>query len=117
MSIGTTANPPQGLVTLMFTDVEGSTSRWEQHHERFGEALQIHDRIIREAIANHSGYEVKTVGDAFMVAFQNASDAIKCAAEIQAAFAESAEGIPLWNEVGGVRIRIGLHTGEPIYRD
>ncbi len=117
MASGTATSPPQGVVTLMFTDVEGSTTRWEKYHQAFGEALQVHDRIIREAIARNNGFEVKTVGDAFMVAFQNAADGIRCAAEIQAAFAEESEANTLWVDVGGVRVRIGLHTGEPIFRD
>jgi len=109
--------PPQGVVTLLFTDVEGSTAQWEQFADRFGEALQIHDRLIREAIARHNGYEVKTVGDSFMVAFQRAADAVRCAADIQAEFAMADTRHAAWREVGGIRIRIGIHTGEPTFRD
>lgn len=109
--------PPQGVVTLLFTDVEGSTAQWEQFAHRFGEALQLHERLIREAIARHHGYEVKTVGDSFMVAFQRPADAVRCAADIQATFAMAEAQFPVWREVGGIRVRIGIHTGEPTFRD
>src|SRR5205823_11405345 len=91
--------------------------RWERFGERFGEALQIHDRLVRAAISRFNGFEVKTVGDAFMVACANASDAVHCALEIQRALAEAGEDQAVWNEVGGVRVRIGIHTGEPAFRD
>src|SRR5437868_8298877 len=81
--------PPQGFVALMFTDIEGSTAGWEKHGPLFGEALEIHDRLMREALARHGGFEVKTVGDAFMVAFARAADAVRCAAEIQRCFSQA----------------------------
>src|SRR5437879_692053 len=109
--------PPQGVVTLMFTDVEGSTTRWERHPNLFGDALAIHDRLIREAVHRYNGYEVKTVGDAFMVAFHSAADAVRCAVAVQATFLATSSEEPVWSQVGGVRVRIGIHTGEPIFRD
>jgi predicted ATPase/class 3 adenylate cyclase len=108
---------PTGVVTLLFTDIEGSTSRWERHADRFGAALQDHDRIIREILEKYQGYEFKTVGDAFMIAFQEAPNAVLCAGEIQIRFAYEAENNPLWHEVEGVRVRIGIHTGEPTARE
>jgi predicted ATPase/class 3 adenylate cyclase len=108
---------PTGTVTLLFTDIEGSTSRWERHADRFGAALQDHDRIIREIAAKYQGYEFKTVGDAFMIAFQEAANAVLCAGEIQIRFAFEAENNPLWKEVEGLKIRIGIHTGEPTARE
>jgi class 3 adenylate cyclase len=102
---------PDGKVTLMFSDIEDSTPL----AERLGDAawvalLHEHNAIIREQIAAHNGYEVKTIGDAFMVAFQSAEKALRCAVAIQAAFAaynrEHSEQ-PL-------HVRIGLHTGEAV---
>jgi predicted ATPase/class 3 adenylate cyclase/Tfp pilus assembly protein PilF len=109
--------PPLGRVTLMFTDVEGSTARWEQYGARYGEALQVYERLTRACIAAHNGWEVKTVGDSFMVAFARPADAVRCAAAIHAALNASGAETPLWKEMGGIRVRIGLHTGEPSFRD
>ena len=101
---------PEGTVTMMFSDVEGSTSM----NQRFGdrrwiEILQEHDAIIRRQIGLHRGFEVKTIGDAFMVAFQSAVQAVRCAAAIQRDFAKR-------NEKANprIRVRIGLHTGEAV---
>lgn len=107
---------PRGRVTLMFTDVEGSTAAWERHGSSFGEALQTHDSIVRTAVSNNRGYIVKNVGDGFMAVFAAAADAVRGAIDIQTQLA----AVPLteaWQTVGGVRVRIGLHTGEPAYRD
>jgi predicted ATPase/class 3 adenylate cyclase len=109
--------PPEGVVSLMFTDVEGSTAKWEAYPAKFGEALQIHDAIMREAIARHNGFVVKTVGDAFMAAFSDAASAVLCAADVQTALAEASDKQPLFDEVGGIRVRIGVHTGAPTFRE
>jgi predicted ATPase/class 3 adenylate cyclase len=107
---------PQGRITLMFSDVEGSTAGWERHGAVFGEALRIHERIVRRCIANHSGHVVKTAGDGFMAAFSSAPAAVACAVSIQNALAaEPASGS--WSAVGGLRVRIGLHVGSPSCRD
>src|SRR4051812_39954233 len=100
---------PSGIVSLMFTDIEGSTPLWERHRERFGAVLSRHDALVRGVIQHWDGYEVRTQGDAFMVAFQRATDAVYCAMEIQRAL--SAE--PWGEEFGELRVRIGIHTGEP----
>ena len=95
---------PDGTVTLLFSDIENSTPL----NERLGDAkwmelLRQHNVLIeREVRANH-GYVVKTMGDGYMVAFQSAADGVRCAIAIQAAAADLPEG---------VRVRIGLHTGE-----
>ncbi|HSV13257.1 MAG TPA: adenylate/guanylate cyclase domain-containing protein, partial [Tepidisphaeraceae bacterium] len=101
---------PVGTVTLMFTDIEGSTSLWEKLGDRFYPVLEQHNVILRDAIAACRGFEVKTEGDAFMVAFQTAQDGVRCAIAAQLALAEAH-----WPaDVGEVRVRMGLHTGEPI---
>ena len=105
--------PPSGHVALLFTDIEGSTARWEKYGPHFGEALHEHDRIMRAAIAQYNGYEVKTIGDAFMVAFGDALEAALCAAQAQREFQNANENFAHWRDVEGVRVRIGIHCGEP----
>src|SRR5215218_9256133 len=98
---------PRGTVTFLFTDVEGSTRLLhELGAEAYAEELAEHRRLLREAFARHDGVEVDTQGDAFFVAFSRASDAVAAAAEAQAALAD-----------GPVRVRMGLHTGEPTLTD
>jgi len=97
-----TSQLPAGEVTLLFTDIEGSTRLLRDLGDAYAEALAEHRRIVREAVAAHGGVEVDTQGDAFFVAFARASDAVAAAAEAQRALAG-----------GPVRVRMGLHTGEP----
>ena len=108
--MGDFAHMPVGTVTLMFTDIEGSTAHWEKLRDAFYPVLEKHNAILREAIANCRGYEVKTEGDAFMAAFPTAADGVRCTIAAQLALAEAT-----WPaEVGEIRVRMGLHTGEPI---
>jgi predicted ATPase/class 3 adenylate cyclase len=95
---------PTGTVTLLFTDIEGSTKLLERIGDAYAGTLAEHDRIVRDAIATHRGVEVGTAGDSFFVAFASATDALAAAREAQAAFADAS----------GVRVRMGLHTGEPM---
>jgi predicted ATPase len=97
---------PSGSVTLLFTDIEGSTRLVHELGERYQELLAEHRRVLREAFASHGGVEVDTQGDAFFVAFQRAQDAVVAAEEAQRALAE-----------GPVRVRIGIHTGNPTLGD
>ncbi len=102
---------PTGTVTLVFTDVQGSTDLWESMGDAFGAVLTDHNTLMRELIAEHSGYEVKTEGDAFMVAFADAPDAVRWALAVQ----ERMPGLEAAKEQGvDIRVRIGAHTGEPI---
>src|SRR5947209_15139937 len=93
---------PTGVVTLLFTDVEGSTRLLRELGDGYGEALHEHRRRLRAAFAEHEGVEVDTQGDAFFVAFARASNAVAAAADCQRALAG-----------GPIRVRMGLHTGEP----
>src|SRR5881397_2476451 len=93
---------PTGVVTLLFTDVEGSTRLLRELGEEYGDALHEHRRCLRAVFAAHDGVEVDTQGDAFFVAFGRASDAVAAAADGQRALAN-----------GPIRVRMGLHTGEP----
>ena len=94
---------PSGTVTLVFTDIEGSTRLLEQlGTDGYRAALAEHRRIVRQACALHDGYEVGTEGDSFFLAFANADAAV-------AAIGEAMQGL----DGGPIRIRVGVHTGEP----
>ena len=77
------ATAPIGEVTLVFTDVEGSTALWEAAPVEMREALELHDQLMRRTIDEYQGYEVKTEGDAFMVAFQHPKDALAWCLAVQ----------------------------------
>ncbi|MDQ2980702.1 MAG: hypothetical protein M3R26_00010 [Actinomycetota bacterium] len=98
---------PSGTVTFLFTDIEGSTALLhELGASGYAESLDSHRRALRDAFAAHGGVEVDTQGDAFFVAFPDAEEALQAAREAQQALA-----------AGSVRVRIGLHTGEPLLTD
>ena len=115
---------PTGTLTLVFTDIQGSTALWERLGDDFGLALQQHDALVRAALVEHGGYEVKTEGDAFMVAFDGARAAIEFCLDAQrrlhaAEWADSLLAQPECAAEGGfrgVRVRMGVHTGEPACR-
>jgi predicted ATPase len=94
------------VVTLLFTDIEGSTRLLRELGDDYGDALDDHRRIVRAACAAHEGIEVDTQGDAFFMAFARASDAACAAADAQRGLAD-----------GPIRVRMGLHTGEPRVTD
>ncbi|HLA19075.1 MAG TPA: adenylate/guanylate cyclase domain-containing protein, partial [Dehalococcoidia bacterium] len=80
---------PDGTVTIMFSDIEGSTALAERLGDRrFIELLREHNAIVREQVKAHGGFEVKSQGDGFMLAFQSARRALQCAIDIQRGFAE-----------------------------
>jgi predicted ATPase len=93
---------PSGTVTFLFTDIEGSTKLLHELGEAYADALAEHRRLLREVFALYRGVEVDSQGDAFFCAFARATDAIAAATEAQHALAE-----------GPIRVRMGLHTGEP----
>jgi class 3 adenylate cyclase len=101
---------PDGTVTLLFTDIEGSTALNERlGDQRWMDVLRVHNAMVRDAIAAHGGFEVKSQGDGFMIAFGSARRALQCAIDLQSAIADH-------NRVAEepVQVRIGLHTGEAI---
>src|SRR5436190_16784592 len=102
-------DPPSGTVTLLFTDIEGSTKLLQRAGEVYPELLAVHRRLLRTAFASHHGYEVDTEGDAFFFAFCSAQEAASAAAEAQVALAGHR-----WPDGYEVRVRIGLHTGDPL---
>jgi predicted ATPase/class 3 adenylate cyclase len=103
---------PTGTVTLLFTDIEGSTRLWQEHPELMPVALARHDALLREAIATSHGFVVKTVGDAFMAVFPTAHDGVQAALKAQRSLCTEPWPSPL-----SLRIRMGLHTGTPQQRD
>jgi class 3 adenylate cyclase len=97
---------PHGTVTLLFTDIEGSTRLLRELGDEYTDVLADHRRTLREEFARHGGVEVGTEGDSFFVAFEKASDALAAAAAGRDALAD-----------GPIRVRMGLHTGEPTVTD
>ncbi len=100
---------PSGTLTVLHTDVEGSTLLTVHLGDRYPEVLAIHCALVRAAFAAHEGHEVDTQGDSFFVVFPRATQAVAAAVASQRALAAE-----VWPEGGAVRVRIGLHTGEPI---
>src|SRR2546421_11731386 len=101
-------NLPTGTVTLLFTDMEGSTRLLQQLGERYIGVLADCRQLLRPAFIQYNGHEVDTQGDAFFVVFARAIGAAAAAVAIQGALAGH-----LWPQDVTVRVRIGLHTGEP----
>jgi predicted ATPase/class 3 adenylate cyclase len=99
---------PSGTVTLLFTDIEGSTVLAQRLGDRWPELLAEHNRILRETFSAHGGIELGAEGDALFVAFTGAGSAAAAAAAAQRALASHG-----WPEDAGIRVRMGLHTGEP----
>jgi predicted ATPase/class 3 adenylate cyclase len=93
-------------VTFLFSDIEGSTRRWEQHRQAMQSAVARHDQLLRDAITQRGGCIFKALGDAFCVAFATAPDAVAAAVDAQLALTRED-----FSSVGGLRVRIGLHTG------
>lgn len=103
-----------GLLTIMFTDIEASTTMTQ----RLGDAaaqdiLRDHNEIVRQALRDNNGAEIKHTGDGIMASFGTASSALTCAISIQQAFAARNERAP----DARVRVRIGLNAGEPVAED
>jgi class 3 adenylate cyclase/tetratricopeptide (TPR) repeat protein len=106
---------PEGTVTVLFTDVEGSTDLTTRRgDEAAQEILRAQRELVRQQVERHSGHEVKSLGDGFMVAFASARRAVACAVGIQRALDERNRGQPPDQQV---RVRIGLNTGEVIHEE
>jgi predicted ATPase/class 3 adenylate cyclase len=106
------ADLPSGTVTFLFTDIEGSTNLLRQLGDRYADALSDYRQLLRDAFRAWGGHEVDTQGDAFFVAFPRATDAL--AASIAAQRTTGAHDWPLGAKL---RVRMGLHTGEPLNAD
>ena len=103
---------PPTVLTFLFTDIEGSTSKWEEHPEQMAQAVSGHDALLREAVQGHGGHIVKTTGDGIYAAFPTPEDGLGAVIDIQLGLLDPAAtaGLPL-------RVRCGLHTGPVHARD
>lgn len=99
---------PSGTVTLLFTDIEGSTRLLRALGDHYAEVLAAHNELLRGAWTTHGGYEVDTQGDSFFVSFARAADAVAAAVAAQRALAAYS-----WPPGRAVLVRMGLHTGAP----
>ena len=106
------ATLPTGLVTFLFSDIEGSTQRWEQRREAMTLALRRHDRLMRSAIESRNGRVFKTMGDQFCAVFWSAPEAVAAAAHAQAEIARQD-----WSTIDGLHVRMAVHTGVTDERD
>ncbi|KAJ9463520.1 Adenylate cyclase [Diplonema papillatum] len=108
-----------GMAALVFTDIKSSTATWEYDFVAMKQALRTHNRVVRGLIERFDGYEVKTIGDSFMIAFENAASAVNFALAVQAGLYDAEWPLeisclpqcavePGWN---GLRVRIGVHEG------
>jgi predicted ATPase/class 3 adenylate cyclase len=101
------AGLPTGTLTFVFSDIEGSTERWDRNRTAMQDAVLRHDAIVRAAIEARGGYVFKTIGDAFCAAFPTAPAALAAAIDVQRTLA--AED---FSSVDGIRVRMALHTGD-----
>ena len=99
-------------LTFLFTDIEGSTSKWEEQPEQMAQAVAQHDSILRDAVEAHRGRIVKTTGDGIYAAFETPADGLGAVTDIQLALLDPAATGGM-----GLRIRCGLHTGPVQSRD
>src|SRR4051812_18135508 len=106
------AELPSGTVTFLFTDIEGSTARWEHQPDAMRVALARHDAVVRDAIVEHGGHVVKSTGDGFHAVFSRATNAVAAAIDVQ----RRLQAEP-WGEIGPIRVRMELHTGASEDRD
>ena len=98
---------PTGTVTMLFSDIEGSTRLLQQLGESYSRVLSECQRLLRASFQRWHGQEVDTQGDSFFVAFARATDALEASVDAQLALAAH-----LWPEGVAVRVRMGLYTGE-----
>jgi DNA-binding NarL/FixJ family response regulator/class 3 adenylate cyclase len=103
---------PDGMVTLLFTDVESSTQLVRQLGDGYAQVLADHRTLLREAVEEEQGHVVDHRGDEFFIVFQDAQSAAAAVCAAQRAFAEHG-----WPENVQLRVRMGLHTGRPTFRE
>jgi predicted ATPase/class 3 adenylate cyclase len=101
-----------GTLTFLFTDLESSTRRWEEHPEAMSAALALHDALVPGAVAAHGGTVFKHTGDGFCAVFSTAGSALAGALAAQQAVAAQE-----WGEVGPLKVRMALHSGTAEHRD
>ncbi len=105
-------NLPSGIVTFLFTDIEGSAKRWDENPQAMRAAVEGLDQLLRQTITSSHGCVFKTVGDALYAVFQRAEDAILACFEAQRTLKTKT-----WGDLGSLKVRMSLHTGEADERD
>ncbi|HEY6449143.1 MAG TPA: adenylate/guanylate cyclase domain-containing protein, partial [Candidatus Cybelea sp.] len=103
---------PTGTVTFLFSDIEGSTQRWDRDRAAMQDAVRRHDALMQTAIAAHDGFVFKTIGDAFCAAFARPEEAVAAILDAQRAL-----GAEDFSEIDGLRVRAAIHTGTADERD
>ena len=98
---------PSGTVAFLFTDIEGSTARWENQRQAMWAAVERHFALLRDAVEGHRGVLFKTIGDAVQGAFPTVPEAVAAAVEAQAALRKEE-----WGDLGPMRVRMAIHVGE-----
>lgn len=99
--------PPSGIVTFLFTDIEGSTPLWEGFPEAMRSSVAAHHAILYQAAEDNQGYVTKTVGDEFQIAFVLPEQALQAALDAQRALRDAQ-----WGKSGPLRVRMGIHSGQ-----
>ena len=97
---------PSGTVIFLFTDIEGSTERWEQDRTAMADAVERHLALLRQAVETHDGVPFKVVGDAVQAAFPAAPQAVAAALTAQRGLL-----VEDWGALGPLRVRMALHAG------
>jgi len=110
--VGSDLDVNTGIVTHLFTDIEGSTEKWEQEPERMADALARHDVLLRAAVETHHGRVIKTTGDGIYAAFDDAANGLSAAIAIQQSVADPAATAGM-----SFLVRCGLHAGPAHERD
>ncbi len=106
------AAPGGGLSTFLFTDIEGSTRLWEEHAPAMGEALALHDELLRDTVERHHGMVIKTTGDGMLAVFSRPASAVEAAIDAQRRLRDAS-----WGQTGPLRVRMALHAGAAEMRD
>ncbi|MEP7274901.1 MAG: adenylate/guanylate cyclase domain-containing protein, partial [Betaproteobacteria bacterium] len=104
--------PEFSVLTFLFTDIEGSTSKWEEQPEQMAQAVGRHDALLRGLVQEHRGRVVKMTGDGIYAAFESPADGIGAVVAMQVALLDPASTAGM-----GLRVRCGLHTGPVQARD
>ncbi|MCL1601091.1 MAG: adenylate/guanylate cyclase domain-containing protein [Actinomycetia bacterium] len=104
---------PSGIVTFLFTDIEGSTRLWDQHPDAMAKAMETHDALLNEVVNTHGGYVFSQAGDGWGISFSSPALAIEAALAIQEGLSEAVWVAP----ITAIKVRMGIHTGTSVERD